>query len=220
MPISKIRGSKTPVYTKEQPLNMTIKRDLRNLFKALRDTLSEEERAAKSEKILRNLTAHKGYKDAQTIFIYMSCGSEADTYKIIEKMILDGKKIAIPYLEETEKRMKPALFLGFLELAENRFGILEPVESALEFIKADTIDLVITPGLAFDKSGFRLGYGGGYYDRFFAENQFFSAKPPKKVGIAFIEQLSERNLPKSEHDIPVDFIITDCGVYDCADRGN
>lgn len=216
MSISKNRGAKTAVYTKEEPIHVTIKRDLRNLFKALRSSLSEEERALKSEKILKNLIAQREYIDAQTVFIYMSCGSEADTHKIIEKMISDGKKIAIPYLEKTQGIMKPALFTGFSTLVKNSFGIAEPAESALEFIEAEQIDLVITPGLAFDKSGFRLGYGGGYYDRFFAETAAFKEKEPKKVGIAFIEQISERNLPKSEHDIPVDNIITDRGVLECA----
>ncbi len=211
MPIEKKKGAKTPVYTREPSLAQTIKRDLRVLFKAIRESIGEEERAKKSAKIFANLKARGEYNSANTVFIYVSCGSEAETHEMLEKIVESGKKVLIPFTDKNEKKMKAVVFERFDRLKKNDMGILEPSAEEIKPVDASEIDLVITPGLAFDKQGFRLGYGGGYYDKFFdsaGDNEMY------KVGICFFEQMSEFALPKGEHDVPVDCVITDQGIFE------
>jgi 5-formyltetrahydrofolate cyclo-ligase len=151
------------------------------------------------------------YKDplwlsAHTIGITISNPPEVDTYQIIRKAWDEGKRIVIPKCLPKERKMNFHLLDRFDQLETVYSGLLEPIESETERVAPKEIDLIIVPGLGFDTDGFRLGVGGGYYDRFL---QTFKGST---LSLAFQEQMIY-NIPKEAHDIPVAKIITNEGSF-------
>lgn len=174
-------------------------------MKALREALSEEDRLNLGYAIMEKTVAHYDFGKAENLLIYMHTGSEVRTDGIIGYGLMMGKKVYVPRVNGREMEfyqindMKECL-PGFL-------GILEPPEDALPFVfdketpKENT--LVILPGLAFDEKGGRLGYGGGFYDRYLAKHPNCM-----KMGIAYDFQCIEEVVTE-ENDICVDILITD-----------
>ncbi len=139
--------------------------------------------------------------EAKTVFLYLSFGSEVETLALTKKLLALGKEIAVPRCDPQTKTMTAVRLTDFQQLRPGSYGILEPAPDA-PVISKEEIDLCLVPGLAFDQEGYRLGYGGGYYDKFLKD---FSGK---KLGLAFLECLTDR-LPREEFDLPVDAVITD-----------
>ena len=181
-----------------------VKKWLRKEAAAIRDAIPEQERAAQSEKIFGRVTELKEYHNSDAILCYYSIGSEVDTHQFLDRAISDGKRVYIPrvlskeemrfYLYESEK------------LAVSRFGIPEPEEdSEKEFVfekESPEKCLVVMPGLSFDNDGGRLGYGGGYYDRFLA------ARPGMHTcAVAFGAQIRE-HVPTDPLDVRPQKVIT------------
>lgn len=177
----------------------------RNEMKALREALSEDEMLDFGYTIMKKTVAHYDFGKAKNILVYMHTGSEVRTDGIIAYGLLLQKKVYVPRVRE--KEMEFHEIKDIKECTPGSFGILEPPEDAPVFVfneemkKEDT--LMILPGLAFDARGGRLGYGGGFYDRYLA-------KHPNciKMGIAYDFQVVGE-VVKDEHDIPVDILITD-----------
>lgn len=142
----------------------------------------------------------KEFKSAKVIGAYYAFGSEVKTDMIITQARTLGKKVALPSVEGDS--------LAFYELSsgkylvKGRFGIMEP----LPYGPVDRIDLLVIPGIAFDKKGYRLGYGKGYYDKFLAKKKVAS------IGLAYSFQLLE-SLPIRKYDKRLDAIATEDGVY-------
>ena len=181
-----------------------VKKWLRKEAAAIRDAIPEQERAAQSEKIFGRVTELKEYHNSDAILCYYSIGSEVDTHQFLNRAISDGKRVYIPrvlskeemrfYLYESEK------------LAVSRFGIPEPEEDPeKEFVfekESPEKCLVVMPGLSFDNDGGRLGYGGGYYDRFLA------ARPGMHTcAVAFGAQIRE-HVPTDPLDVRPQKVIT------------
>ncbi len=97
---------------------------------------------------------------------------------------------------------------SFDDLKENYMGILEPVKEDYDIVDPNIIDLVVTPGLAFDKAGYRIGYGGGFYDKFFAS----LTNNPLKMGIGYDKQLV-KNVVHDSNDKPLDYFLSEKGLY-------
>lgn len=180
------------------------KKEIRKIMKQRRESLSLDERKILDQKAANKLLEAEDYKNATNIFAFVNFGSEIDTRFIIERALEEGKNIFIPYTEEGSKFMKLTRLKSLDKLVEGQYGILSPKEEDLDFVDGSIIDLVIVPGLAFNKEGYRTGYGGGYYDRFFSSLK----KPVKKVGYCYSFQILD-SLEIGEFDIPVDTIITD-----------
>jgi 5-formyltetrahydrofolate cyclo-ligase len=145
----------------------------------------------------------KEFKSAKTVGAYYAFGSEVRTNLIIEKAHSLGKKVALPSVEgET---------LTFYELSpgqclvKGRFGIMEP----LPYGPVDNIDLLVVPGVAFDRQGYRLGYGKGYYDRYLEKNKKTISLC---AGLAYSFQLLN-SLPLREHDMRLDAIATENEIH-------
>lgn len=175
------------------------KKELRKKFRESRDNILNREELSK--KIAKNLFDFYEYQKAKSLFIFVSFRSEVNTEEIIEKSLADGKIVAIPKIYGN--KMKAIRIKSLNGLERNPMGILEPKDDE-EYYK---IDLSLTPGLAFSKDGYRLGYGGGYYDRFFAKYS------TKKVGLAFYDQLTDK-IPKEEFDQKLDYLVTEKGIIE------
>lgn len=138
-------------------------------MKAQRDMMSPEERERIGKEILRNITCSEVYQKAGTILSYISTGSEADTRELLKRAAADGKTIAAPKCLP-EHRMSFYIIEGTHDCREGAYGIPEPEADCREAELSGENIICIVPGLAFDRAGGRLGYGGGYYDRFLEAN--------------------------------------------------
>jgi 5-formyltetrahydrofolate cyclo-ligase len=182
-----------------------MKNELKEKTNSMRDSLSKDEVLEKSGRIMDRLFAMNEYKNAKTVMFYVSFKNEVYTHDMIRES-LEEKSLTVPKL--MNKEIEPSLIIDFDSLVESgNFGILEPTD--LVKVAHKNINLVVVPGIVFDKKGHRIGYGFGFYDKFLR-------KVPKavKVGLCFNFQLIDK-IPNEPHDVPVDFIVTDKEVVEC-----
>ena len=165
--------------------------------------MSEEKRGEKSRKACKNLFSTPQFQRAATIMMYLSLPHEVDTSEAVLYSWQLGKTVVMPRISWQQRHMIPvkisSLETGF---STSSSGLRNPITGVP--IPIEEIDLVVAPALGFDRKGNRLGRGGSFYDRFFANEQFHAPR----CGFAFTEQLIE-SVPVAEHDEPVDFIVTD-----------
>ena len=186
------------------------KRHLRRHFTTLRDTITAQDRITAEAVIRKTLFDLPTWKNATLICGYMSIRSEIDTAPIWERAAAEGKDYALP-VTLTSAREGQMIFrrmAGYTpeELVPARFGVLEPDETRPVLTAEDFAHaLILVPGLAFDQEGYRLGYGGGYYDRFLARLQA-ERVPFTTIGLVFSDCRTDA-LPREAHDFPVDIII-------------
>jgi len=154
-----------------------------------------------SYKIATRIFDDEDFKKATVIGITVSKQPEVDTYQIIRKAWELGKQVVIPKCHPKEKRLSFRTLKEFSQLESVFFGLLEPIEALTTEVTADQIDLLIVPGLAYTMEGYRLGFGGGYYDR------YLTNYTGKTLSLAFHDQIISP-FPVEEHDIPVSKIIT------------
>ncbi len=189
-----------------------LKKELRARIQASRDALSQAEREELSRRVGDNLWAVPEFQAAHTIFFFISFRSEVSTEPMIRRAIAEGKRVCLPYTYPETKAMVASQVLDFdAELRLGNYDILEPAEEFIRPVEPAGIDLIITPGVAFDLGGGRCGYGGGYYDRFFNQRK---ADCPL-VALAFELQIVDA-VPRGEHDELVDKVVTEERVIDCA----
>ena len=175
---------------------MLEKRKIRDKIKKLRSNLTKEQVAEESKLIYNQIINNKIFERAEVVMSYMSFQNEIDTEKINDYIISCGKKLLLPKMIDREV-IKPIEYTGEFEI-DNSFGIKEPVG---EIYDGD-IDLVIVPGVVFDREGNRIGYGRGYYDR------FLKLYPrARKISLAYEFQILDR-LEVEEHDEKIDVIVT------------
>lgn len=170
---------------------MESKAQLRREFLKLR-----KEHTAPTLKI-SDLNAFSEFKNARVIFCYVSAHGEVGTLTLIEELLKE-KEVVVPYCTDKQGNMICVKINSPDDLAEGSFGILEP-KNPVEFPK-EKIDFAIVPGIAFDKEGYRLGYGKGYYDRFLCDIS------PYKLGVCQKEFFVD-SIPHNEHDIEMDSVM-------------
>lgn len=165
--------------------------------------LPSEQRAEKSRLACHNLISMQWFQEAETVMMFLSLPYEADTTEAVLAAWQSGKTVAVPQISWEQRHMIPVqintLESGF---ATNSIGLRNPIAGVP--VPFEEIDLVVTPALAFDKQGYRLGRGGSYYDRFFASRELKAFR----CGFGFAEQLIE-TIPVSEHDEQIDSLVTD-----------
>lgn len=169
----------------EEELAAAEKTKIRLHMREIRDALDEETRAAKNAAITDKIMSLDEFKTADAIMAYVAFGSEADPEPVMRVAAGEGKRIMIP----------------------DFFGLLELTGTYAKHAEASEVDLVLIPGIAFDELGYRLGYGGGWYDRFSTKLH----EGIKLVGLAFEEQIV-REIPNEPHDLLLDLIVTDSRV--------
>lgn len=176
------------------------KKDLREKIQLkLKDLHSREE---KNKLIFEELINNKDIKNSKNIMCFVSFKNEVDTHKFIKYMLKNNKNIYIPIIDSKNKIMNISELKSFDELEKGFYGILEPKKEFIRITNPNILDIVITPGIVFAKDNYRIGYGGGYYDKFFANKELNALK----IGVCFNEQIIEK-VPYNEYDIPVDYII-------------
>ena len=180
--------------------------DIRKRVLEKRDALTDEEILEKSRRIFEKLTALEDYQKAESILVYASFGSEVKTDDIILDALVNGKRVFCPKVTDKKNgRMCFVRITALEDLTEGYFHIREPeVTEDSEF--ADNLggSLVIMPGVVFDTKGNRIGYGGGFYDRYLSEHADF-----KSVALCYDLQITDQEIEADEYDLPVDLVITD-----------
>lgn len=184
------------------------KRKIRELMARRRDALGERQRQSWSARISLYLASMEAFRCAGRVMLYASFRSEVDTWRLITQAAAGGKEVFLPRTNVEQRELVPvrvAVCAGCpANLVEGPYGIMEPEGPDGD---ASTLDLVFVPALAFDRMGYRLGYGGGFYDRFLE-----SILPGAvTVGLSYRTQLI-RGAPRDHHDLPVDFVVTDGGI--------
>lgn len=183
--------------------NMETKKQIRSEILCLRDQLSGIEHTKKSREILQKLTALPAFARAEQILLFVSYGSEPDTYPLINRCIAEGKKVYCPRVEGDY--MDFYEIKGLDELAEGYRGIKEPLPSLERQYHEEAGDFMIMPGAVFDRAGNRIGYGKGFYDRYLSRG--FAGQ---KAAIAFSFQIVEPNrIPVDKTDRRPDYIVTE-----------
>ncbi len=183
------------------------KNELRKRYKDLRQTFSESEKAQLDRKITERFFEIESYKNADTIFAFVSKDIEVSTREIILNALACEKKVAVPLCDTKTTSMNFYYINSFSDLRKKHFGILEP--NAEKCIPAGVNDaqLIIVPGLVFDKNGYRIGFGKGYYDR------FISNYNGVKIGVCYSECIEEE-IPYDIYDESVDLVVTDKYIID------
>ena len=175
---------------------------LRAQCRTLRDAMTAEAVASVGEQICNHLVEWPTFQQARTVMAYMAFGNEVSLKPLMNQS--RHKHWVIP---RTEARPEPHLILHLYDparLVRHRFGMLEP-DINLPVIEPGELDLVLVPGLAFDRRGYRLGFGGGFYDRFLPH------VTAGKVGIA-AEALIVEHVPNDHFDQRVDYIASEAGI--------
>jgi len=195
---------------RSENMNTDEKKQLRKKILNERKKLSKEEVNTLSEKIISYLIKIEEFKNSKTIMTYLSFKEEVNTFKLIEKMMDLEKNVLTTYTDKNKNIIVPCKLKDLDEsLDENPFGYLEPKEDLIEEVDPSQIDLIITPGLAFDKKGNRIGYGGGYYDKLLAR-----APQAIKIALSYDFQILSK-VPSGKFDIPVDYIVTPTKIIVC-----
>lgn len=179
------------------------KQKLREHFlEALRNQ-NDQDRLNKSRLIEKKLFGRSEFREAKLILFYASFGGEVETFQMIQQATQLNKKIALPLISKGSKHFIPTLVKEIDSLNEGPYGIKQPVFSHEHSVDVGELDLVIVPGVAFDKFHNRLGRGAGYYDRFLAA----LPEDTPSLGLAFDFQLVDR-LPHLEaHDMSLTDVI-------------
>ena len=183
----------------------------RRLLRRLRGQ-KEAARRTKSRAIARRLRRLKSYREARILLSYAAFDGEVETRPILRQALADGKRMAVPVTLTSGKRLL-AVQVSDPERdlrGKGPFGIPQPVQMSRRGVKLRDLDMILVPGVAFDRGGHRLGRGGGYFDR------FLSRVPPSvwRVGLAFDFQLKKK-LPVEGHDLPMCAVITEKRTVRC-----
>ncbi|MFH1867845.1 MAG: 5-formyltetrahydrofolate cyclo-ligase [Candidatus Omnitrophota bacterium] len=185
-------------------INQEVKRSIRGSILDKLRSQSKEERSKASQEIKRRLFKDRSFQSAKNIMFYVSLDYEVDTSDMIKEAIKIGKRVIVPMTDNSRKRLIPSEITDpKKQLRKGPLGIYEPKKEYIKAVKAEDIDMIIVPGVAFDKKGNRIGHGGGYFD-------IFLKNLPKKiptVGLAFKIQLLNR-IKTLSWDIPVTKVIT------------
>ena len=173
------------------------KQVLRKQIREQKRAMTEEQIVEKSEKLATLFAASQAYKDAKTIYGYLPYNQEVRTVSMLQRALDEGKKVAVPKCYGDEMRF---IYLDDLSKVEKGYcGIPEPIADAP--IANDKTALVLMPGLAFDPQGHRMGYGGGFYDKFLA------AEPNHPTLALCYDFQMLPHLETEDHDIPVDTVL-------------
>lgn len=184
-------------------MKKALRKQMINTLKQMSKQTYEE----RSRKILDRLISLQIVKEAQTVACTMSNFPEVETRDLIRYLWKNQKTVVVPKCDVKSKEMRFYAINSFDQLEIVYAGIEEPIVELTREIDEVEIDLVIVPGVVFNRQRYRVGFGGGYYDR------FLSNYHGKTISLAFHEQVVDK-IPVEAHDIPVELIVTDMEIID------
>ncbi|MBM7650046.1 5-formyltetrahydrofolate cyclo-ligase [Bacillus ectoiniformans] len=184
------------------------KKQIRDHMKRLLSEIDKRDFEQESFEIANQLFAMEEWREAETVGLTVSSDLEVDTWQIIKQGWKEGKRITAPKCSPAEKSMQFYEVPSFLALEQTNFGLYEPKPVPNLLVNKQDIDLLIVPGLAFTKQGYRLGFGGGYYDRYLEQFE------GEVLSLCFDRQLRE-DIPIEPHDIPVKKLVLSNKVICC-----
>lgn len=189
------------------------KKLIRKEILSRRNLIDEETKKYKDRKIKELLTGLPEFIQSHVILLYASFKSEVDTTGLIEYCLTDGKVTVLPKVDSINNQLRLYEIKNIKELSSGYSGIPEPDVPEDRGMRAEDMDLIIVPGVAFDENCSRLGYGKGFYDKLLSvirgQGLGFSI-----IGLAYEEQIVE-SIPYESHDVKMDKIITDKRIIEC-----
>ncbi len=183
-----------------------VKNRLRAECKQKRTALSDSEKVQMDARLTDRFFASRPYRENDMLFCYVSTEIEVDTREILRRAIADGKTVAVPRCVDGTREMDFYILQDMSALESGSFGVLEPNPALCRKVTDFSEGLCIIPALAFDKSGYRLGYGKGYYDRFLAK---FSGET---LGLVY-DCCFYDSLPHGKFDRAAQWILTESEMY-------
>lgn len=188
--------------------NTEEKKAIRNTFRKMRDSLPQEERKEASGRIAERILASDAFWKVRFVYCYAAFGSEADTGRLVEQALKLGKRVAFPRVRG-RSHMEFCFVRSLADLAPGYRGIPEPGPWCRKAPVPFEETLVIVPGIAFDRSGGRIGYGGGFYDAYLAQSDRCI-----RAAAAFSAQITEE-IPMGPFDVKMDMIVTEKELILC-----
>jgi 5-formyltetrahydrofolate cyclo-ligase len=183
------------------------KRDVRNRVLALREAIAPEERERLSHLVAERFLDLPEVAGAQTAMAFWSFGSEVSTMLMLEGLHRRGTRITLPRIVGADVELRT--WTPGDPMTQTTFGALEPANG--DALMPSEIDIVATPGVAFDRTGRRVGYGGGFYDRLIPRLR----PEASTIGVAFGVQLLDEDLPGGSFDLSVDIVVTESETVRC-----
>jgi 5-formyltetrahydrofolate cyclo-ligase len=171
---------------------------------AVRDAMSTPARAAAGRAIVERVLSLPELSATKTVMVFWSFGSEVETAPLRLRLHDAGVRVALPRIVERE--LEARAYVPGDPVTVTSFGAAEPSDG--EVVAPEEVDVVLTPGVAFDRRGMRVGYGGGYYDRFLARTRDDAVR----MGLGFAVQLVEDPLPAGSFDLRLDLLVTEAEV--------
>lgn len=187
-----------------------MKNTLRKQILEIRNKLSDADVEHFSEAIFKNLKETDFFRASTHIMIYLDFKHEVKTDPIINYCLLKGKKVYVPICIPETHEIAVSRITSLSELQSGHFGIREPFPQHLRLADSKLIELVLVPGVVFDASGNRIGFGAGYYDRFMKR----LSPGAVKAALAYSFQVVDK-VPSDEYDIPADYIVTEKNTITC-----
>ena len=174
-----------------------------------RSKISLDVRAFRDRKICNNILSSAAYRYADIILLYYPVKGEVDVLPVMEAALASGKKVAFPRCREQDRSMKFHYVSSVADFEKGTYGLREPIASLPVFdplTDGQKKVLCIVPAVVYDRKGYRIGYGGGYYDR------FFGIFKPASIGVAY-EEFIVKTVPHGRYDISVDVVVSERGIY-------
>ena len=174
-----------------------------------RAKIPAEVRAVRDRKICNHILSSAAYRYADIILLYYPIKGEVDVLAVMEAAIASGKKVAFPRCCEQDRSMTFHYVSSKEDFEKGAYGLREPFASLPSFdplTEGEKNVLCVVPAVVYDRKGYRIGYGGGYYDR------FFGVFKPASIGVAY-EEFIVKNVPHGRYDISVDVVASERGIY-------
>lgn len=187
MPIKNIKQKKT---------------EIRSKYKKIRNNMTTEQKSSLDFAIAKNFLSIEAYINCDVLFAFISKDIEVNTKTIIEDAFAKGKKVCVPRCSTEGREMDYYYINSYEDLVSGAYGLLEPDVDKCEKVDVVSNGICLVPGLVYDREGYRLGFGKGYYDRFL--NRFNGVT----IGVCYTRCI-ETELPRGYYDRPIDLVVTE-----------
>ncbi len=183
--------------------------ELRKKYLEKRSEITPEVRTFRDEKIRRNILSCAAYRYADVILMFYPLEGEVDILPLMKTALAAGKKVAFPRCKAEDHSMIFYFVNSEEDFEKGSYGIMEP-KTTLEVFETAMMEsqnvLCLVPAIVYDRRGYRVGYGGGYYDRYFGKAR------PASIGVVY-EEFILKNVPHGRYDITVDVVVSERGIY-------